>query len=99
MELIIKKSGIKYHYTHIYPVYFGNRDSSRRYQEKYMLKLHLKKKKRYSKKYTEQILVDKQQQQQEKHSQETNFAIVSLDGSFFSYDSLIRRVWIEEKDP
>ena len=36
-ELIVKKSGIKYHYTHIYPVYFGNGDSSRRrYQERYM---------------------------------------------------------------
>jgi len=43
--------------------------------------------------------IKQQQKQQEKHSQETNFAIVSLDGSFFSYDSLIRRVWIEVKDP
>jgi hypothetical protein len=38
--------------------------------------------------------VDKQQQ--EKHSQETSFTIVSLDESFFFYDSLVRRVWIEE---
>jgi DDE superfamily endonuclease len=28
--------------------------------------------------------------------QETGFAVVSLDESFFFYDSLIRRVWIEE---
>jgi hypothetical protein len=36
--------------------------------------------------------VDKQQQQQE-----TGFTIISLDESFFFYDSLIRRTWIEEK--
>ena len=48
---------------------------------------------RFQKK-TEQILVDKQQQ--EKQSQETSFTIVSLDESFFFYDSLVRRVWIEE---
>ena len=47
-------------------------------------------------KKTEQILVDKQQKQQEKQSQETSFTIVSLDESFFFYDSLVRRVWIEE---
>jgi transposase len=40
-ELTIKKSGIKYHYTHIYPVFFENGVLSRRYQEKYMLILHL----------------------------------------------------------
>ena len=40
-ELIIKKSGIKYHYTHIYHVFFVNGALSRRYHEKYMLTLHL----------------------------------------------------------
>jgi transposase len=35
-ELIIKKSGIKYHYTHIYPVSFVNGALSRRCQERYM---------------------------------------------------------------
>ena len=35
-------------------------------------------------------------QQQEKHSQETSFTIVSLDESFFFYDSLVRRVWIDK---
>ena len=29
--------------------------------------------------------------------QEDRFTIVSLDESFFFYDSLVRRVWIEEK--
>ena len=50
-ELIIKKSGIKYHYTHIYRVYFANGALNKRYQEKYMLILqHLKRKKMISKK-------------------------------------------------
>ena len=45
--------------------------------------------------------MDKQQQQQkqkqqEKQSQETSFTIVSLDESFFFYDSLVRRVWIDK---
>jgi transposase len=38
--------------------------------------------------------VGKQQQQQQ---QETDFTMVSLDESFFFYDSLVRRVWIEQK--
>jgi hypothetical protein len=39
--------------------------------------------------------VDKQQQQQQE-----SFTIVSLDESFFFYDSLVRRVWIDkEKRP
>src|SRR6476661_8531005 len=49
-ELIVKKSGIKYHYTHIYPVSFENGALNRRFQEKYMLILHLWRKKRLSKK-------------------------------------------------
>ncbi len=38
--------------------------------------------------------MDKQQQQNE---EEKGFTLVSLDESFFFYDSLVRRVWIEEK--
>jgi hypothetical protein len=34
--MIIEKSGIKYHHTHIYPVSFVNGDLGRRFQEKYM---------------------------------------------------------------
>ena len=42
--------------------------------------------------------MDKQQQQQEQ--QQESFTIVSLDESFFFYDSLVRRVWIDkEKRP
>ena len=36
--------------------------------------------------------MDVQQQQQQ---QETKFTIVSTDESFFFYDSLVRRVWID----
>src|SRR3954463_10692153 len=42
-----------------------------------------------------EILVDKHIQQQQQQ-QETEFTIVSLDESFFFYDSLVRRVWIDE---
>ena len=35
------------------------------------------------------------QQQQQQQQQETKFTIVSLDESFFFYDSLVRRVWID----
>ena len=38
--------------------------------------------------------MDKRQQQNE---EEKGFTLVSLDESFFFYDSLVRRVWIEEK--
>jgi len=49
-ELIIKKSGIKYHYTRTYTAYFVNGALNKRYQEKYMLILHLNKRKTISKK-------------------------------------------------
>ena len=39
--------------------------------------------------------MDKQQQQQQEQ-EEDGFTIVSLDESFFFYDSLVRRVWIDE---
>ena len=32
-----------------------------------------------------------------KQQQEDGFSVVSLDESFFFYDSLVRRVWIDEK--
>ena len=41
--------------------------------------------------------MDVYQQKQKQKQQETNFTIVSLDESFFFYDSLVRRVWVEEK--
>src|SRR6185437_9974654 len=45
-----------------------------------------------------EILVGKhiQQQQQQQQQQENEFTIISLDESFFFYDSLVRRVWIDE---
>ncbi len=41
--------------------------------------------------------MDKHIQQQKQKQQEIGFTIISLDESFFFYDSLVRRVWIEEK--
>ena len=37
-----------------------------------------------------------QQQQQQGKEKEGGFTIISLDESFFFYDSLVRRVWIDE---
>ena len=37
-----------------------------------------------------------QQQQQQQDKEKKGFTIVSTDESFFFYDSLVRRVWIEE---
>ena len=48
-ELIIKKSGIKYHYTHIYRI-LRKWGFKQKYKKKYMLILHLWRKKRLSKK-------------------------------------------------
>ena len=46
-----------------------------------------------------QILVDKQQQQQQLQEQDAaGFTVVSLDESFFFYDSLVRKVWIDESN-
>ena len=39
-----------------------------------------------------------QQQQQQQDEEKEGFTIVSLDESFFFYDSLVRRVWIEENN-
>ena len=38
-----------------------------------------------------------QQQQRQQRQQEDGFTVVSLDESFFFYDSLVRRVWIDER--
>ena len=44
--------------------------------------------------------MDKQQQQQGAEEEKKGFTIVSLDVSFFFYDSLVRRIWIDkEKRP
>jgi DDE superfamily endonuclease len=44
--------------------------------------------------------VDKHTQEQEPQEQDSGFTVVSLDESFFFYDSLVRRVWIvQDKRP
>jgi hypothetical protein len=78
----------------IYTLYSSKMDLSRRFQERCMLISHLWRKKRLSKKDTEQIFMDVKQQQQEE--EEDGFSVVSLDESFFFYDSLVRRAWIDE---
>ena len=41
-----------------------------------------------------------QQQQPQEQEQDAGFTVVSLDESFFFYDSLVRRVWIvQDKRP
>ena len=41
-----------------------------------------------------------QQQQQQQEQEDAGFTVVSLDESFFFYDSLVRRVWIvQDKRP
>ena len=98
-ELIVKKSGIKYHYTHIYRILrkWG-------FKQKVPRKVHVKHcifrgKRGIQKKVTE-ILVDKHIQEQEQEQDAVEFTVVSLDESFFFYDFLVRRVWIvQDKRP
>ena len=47
-------------------------------------------------KKAEQIFVDIQQQQQQQQQHLDGFTIVSLDESFFFYDSCVRRIWIDD---
>src|SRR6476661_2153835 len=60
-----------------------------------LILLHPIRKKTISKK-TEQILLDRRQQQQQDEIRKKGFTVVSLDESFFFYDSLVRRVWIDK---
>ncbi len=41
--------------------------------------------------------IQHQQHQHQHQHQEDRFTIVSTDESFFFYDSLVRRVWIDKK--
>ena len=73
-ELIVKKSGIKYHYTHIYRILrkWG-------FKQKVPRKVHVNtastRRERQFQKKVAQILVDKHSQQQ---AEEEGFTIVSL---------------------
>ncbi len=96
-ELIIKKSGIKYDYTHIY------RHILRKwgFKQKVPRKVHVntvsaEEKDDFQKKVVQIFMEIQQKQQQQQQQQEYGFTIVSTDESFFFYDSLVRRVWIEE---
>jgi hypothetical protein len=89
-ELIVKKSGIKYHYTHIYRILrkWG-------FKQKMPRKVHVNTappEEKEAFKRLQKLLVDKhiQEQQQKEEEQEkqiAGFTIVSLDESFFFYES------------
>jgi transposase len=83
-ELIVKKSGTRYHYTHIYRI-LRKWGFKQKVPIKYMLILCISRREREIQKKTEQILVDKQQKQKQQES----LTIVSTDDSFFFYDSLL----------
>ena len=98
-EMIIEKSGIKYHYTHIYRILrkWG-------FKQKVPRKVHVntaskkKKKEAFKKRLPRYLWVSKTRSSSSSSKQETTFTIVSFwMESFFFYDSLIRRVWIDEK--
>ena len=76
--LIIKKSGIKYHYTHIYTASsFENGDLSRRVPRKVHINTASKdREKPFQKKVAQILVADKQQQQQHARNK---FTIISLD--------------------
>ena len=92
-ELIIKKSGIKYHYTHIYRILrkWG-------FKQKVPRKVHVntasaEEKEAFKKRSPRYLWIE---QAAAAAAARTEFTIVSLDESFFFYDSLVRRVWIDE---
>ena len=93
-ELIIKKSGIKYHYTHIYRI-LHKWGFKQKVPRKVTCKYCIFGRERCFQKKTEQIFMDIQQKQQKQQKQD-GFTIVSTDESFFFYDYLVRRVWIKQ---
>ena len=94
-ELIIEKSGIKYHYTHIYRIL-------RKWglKQKVPRKVHVntaskEEKDDFKKRPPRYLWISSSNKKKRK-----GFTLVSLDESFFFYDSLVRRVWIDKrKDP
>jgi hypothetical protein len=89
-KLIVKKSDIKYHYTHIYHILrkWIQTESTKKSTCKHCIQ----RREKWFQKKVAQILVDKHIQQQE-----DEFTMVSLDESFFFHDSLVIRVWIEQE--
>ena len=96
-ELIVKKSGIKYHYTHICRILrkWG-------FKQKVPRKVHVntatkEEKDDFKKRSPRYLWISSSNK---KKGKKKALALVSLDESFFFYDSLIRRVWIDkEKRP
>ncbi len=95
-ELIIKKSGIKYHYTHIYRVLrkWG-------FKQKVPRKVHVNtasidEKEDFKKRQNRYLWISISNNNNNKMKRKKALRIVSVDESFFFYDSLVRRVWIDE---
>ena len=94
-ELIIKKSGINYHSIHIYRLSFENGDSNKKVTRKVHVNTASREEKNNFKKRAEQTLVVGISSSK---SKQESFTIISRDESFFFYDSLIRRVWIDKRE-
>ena len=89
-EMIIQESGIRYHHNYIYSILrrWGFRQ---KVPKKGSCKHRICRRKERIQKKARQILVDIRYQKKKK-----GFTIVSTDESFIFYDSLVRRVWIED---
>ncbi len=88
-ELIIKKSGVKYHYVHIYCILRKWGFKQKVPPRKVHVNTASLEERDFQKKVTQILVVDKQEKEE--------FTIISIDESFFFYDSLVRRVWIEQE--
>ena len=70
---------------------------NRRDQEKYMLNTASPEEKEVFQKRSHRYLwINSNSNSKKQEQQEDAFTVVSLDESFFFYDSLVRRVWIEK---
>ena len=80
--MIVKEGNVHYHQIYIYTLLISG-DSNRRFQGKCTLILHQKGEKAVQKRA--QKILD---------CLPKDFTVVSLDESFFFFDSLVRKVWI-----
>ncbi len=92
-RVIVNKSGIKYHYIHIYRILrkWG-------FKQKVPRKLHIntastEEKEKFKKRQNRYLWINNNSNN--KMKRKNGFIIVSVDESFFFYDFLVKRVWIE----
>jgi hypothetical protein len=91
-ELIIKKSGIKYHYTNIYRLILRKWEFKHKVPRKVHVLLHIWKRKRLSKKGYPNTCGFTTVATTTAGAGKDRFTIVSTDESFFFYYCLVRRV-------